>query len=405
VRILYVASGIPLPGRLGGSVHTLEVARGLAARGHTVQVVAAQTGQHLPLRAKKALVEGLPVVYLDWPKPLSFLGLPSVGRMVRAFRPDVVMERYYNFAGCGIYWAHRLGLPSLLEVNALIVDPPEVPKRRLDDLLGGPMRRWAVRQCLWATRIVTPLHTTVPPEVPRERIVEIPWGANTAHFRPEVRSERAGEVAARRDRLGLPRQARVVVFLGTFRAWHGAMEFVQAGVQLAARRSEVCFLLVGEGPQRPAAEALCRKSGLEGRFRFTGGVPYEEVPLYLALAEVGVAPFQTRYHPALRAAGFFWSPLKIFEYMAMGLPVVTTAVSPLDRIVRPGEEGLLVAEGDVVGLASAIAALLDAPEQARAMGQNARRRVVAEYSWERHCERLERVLEEAVRSGTAEGGL
>ncbi len=391
MRILYLASGIPLPGSLGGSVHTLEVARGLVALGHTVQVVAARGGRHLPF-AKEAAVEGFPVVYLDWPKSLSFLGLFQVGRLVRSFQPDVVMERYYNFAGCGIYWAHRLGLPSLLEVNALIVDPPEVFKRRLDDFLGSPMRRWALRQCLWATRIVTPLHTTVPPEVPRERVVEIPWGANTARFRPEVASERAGEVEALRTRLGLPPEARVVVFLGTFRAWHGAMEFVQAGLELASRRPEVYFLLVGDGPQRPAAEALCRKAGLEDRFRFTGGVPYETVPLYLALAEVGVGPFQTRYHPALRAAGFFWSPLKVFEYMAMGLPVVTTAVAPLDRIVRPGQDGLLVAEGDVAGLASAVADLLDAPEWARAMGRSARERVVAEYSWERHCERLERVL-------------
>lgn len=403
MRILYLASGIPLPGSLGGSVHTLEVARGLAARGHTVQVVAAREGRHFPL-LKRATVEGLPVVYLDWPKSLSFLGLFQVGRVVRSFRPDVVMERYYNFAGCGIYWAHRLGLPSLLEVNALIVDPPEVFKRRLDDLLGGPMRRWALRQCLWATRIVTPLHTTVPPEVPRERVVEIPWGANTARFRPEVRSERAGEVEALRARLGLPPEARVVVFLGTFRAWHGAVEFVQAGIELASRRPEVYFLLVGNGPQRPAVEALCRESGLKARFRFTGGVPYEEVPLYLALAEVGVAPFQPRYHPALKAAGFFWSPLKIFEYMAMGLPVVTTAVPLLDTIVRPGWEGLLVEEGDVAGLASAIATLLDAPEQALAMGRSARERVVAEYSWERHCERLEAVLEEAVgREGSLAG--
>ncbi len=393
MRILYLASGIPLPGNLGGSVHTLEVARGLMARGHTVQVVAARAGRHLPLR-KEAVVEGLPVVYLDWPKSLSFLGLFQVGRLVRAFRPDVVMERYYNFAGCGIYWAHRLGLPSLLEVNALIVDPPEVFKRRLDDLLGGPMRRWALRQCLWATRIVTPLRTTVLPEVPSERVVEIPWGANTARFRPDVRTEQAGEVEALRVRLGLSPWTRVVVFLGTFRAWHGAMEFVRAGIELASRRPEVHFLLVGNGPQRPAAESLCRKGGLEARFRFTGGVPYEEVPLYLALAEVGVAPFQTRYHPALRSAGFFWSPLKIFEYMAMGLPVVTTAVAPLDRIVRPGREGLLVAEGDVDGLASAMANLLDTPDRARAMGRSARERVVAEYSWEKHCERLERVLED-----------
>jgi starch synthase len=400
VRILYVASGIPLPGNYGGSTHTLEVARGLIARGHQVQVVAAHRSGWSGVRAwfhvSRDTVEGVPVAYVDIPKTVSFLGLPHVGRLAREFGPDVVMERYYNFAGAGMYWAHRLGLPSVLEVNALIVDPPEVRKRRLDDLLGGPMRCWALVQCRWATRIVTPLHTTVPAEIPRERIVEIPWGANTVCFRPEVRAERVGEITALRERLSLPPEARVVVFLGSFRAWHGAQEFAEAGLRLAAERGDVYFLLVGKGPQRPAVEARCRESGQMARFRFAGSVPYDDVPLYLGLADIGVAPFQTRYHPALQTAGFFWSPLKIFEYMAMGLPVVTTAIPPLDRIVRAGEEGLLVPEGDVAGLARAIGELLDAPERARALGQRARERVAAEFSWERHCERLEGVLQEAV---------
>lgn len=345
-------------------------------------------------------VEGVPVAYVDIPKTVSFLGLPHVGRLVRTFQPDVVMERYYNFAGAGMYWAHRLGLPSVLEVNALIVDPPQVRKRRLDDLLGGPMRRWAVAQCRWAKRIVTPLHTTVPDEIPRASIVEIPWGANTARFRPTVREERAGEIAALRARLGLPPEARIVVFLGSFRAWHGAQEFAEAGRRLADSHRDVYFLLVGKGPQRPAVEACCQESGQMARFRFAGSVPYDDVPFYLGLAEMGVAPFQTRHHPALQAAGFFWSPLKIFEYMAMGLPVVTTAIPPLDRIVRSGKEGLLVPEGDVAALARAIGELLDAPERARVLGQRARQRVVAAYSWTRHCERLEGVLQEAVRIKT-----
>jgi starch synthase len=400
MRILYVASGIPLPGNYGGSTHTLEVARGLTARGHQVQVVAAHragwSGLRACLRIGRDTVEGVPVAYVDLPKGLSFLGLPHVGRLAREFHPDVVMERYYNFAGAGMYWAHRQGLPSVLEVNALIVDPPGERKRRLDDLLGGPLRRWALAQCRWAGRIVTPLHTTVPAEIPRERIVEIPWGANTARFRPEVRAERAGEIAALRGRLGLPPEARAVAFVGSFRAWHGAAEFVEAGMRLLAQHEDVYFLLVGKGPQRPAVEARCQAGGLSGRFLFSGSVPYGTVPLYLALAEVGAAPFQTHYHPALQAAGFFWSPLKVFEYMAMGLPVVTTAIPPLDRIVRPGREGLLVPEGDVAGLAGAIGELLDEPERARAMGQSARERVVAEYSWEKHCQRLEGVLEELV---------
>lgn len=400
MRILYVASGIPIPGKYGGSTHTVEVARGLIARGHQVHVVAAHrpgwSGLRPFFRVERGTVEGVPVAYVDVPKIVSFLGLPLVGRLVRAFRPDVVMERYYNFAGAGIYWAHRLGLPAVLEVNALIVDPPEVAKRRLDDRLGGPMRRWALAQCRWADRIVTPLHTTVPPQIPRQRIVEIPWGANTERFRPAVRQERAVEVAALRDRWDLAPEERVVAFVGSFRPWHGVAEFVEAGIRLLREDWDLVFLLVGKGPLLATVEERARACGYGDRFRFTGSVPYEDVPLYLALAEAGVAPFQPRHHPALQAAGFFWSPLKVFEYMAMGLPVVTSDIAPLNQIVRHGQEGLLVPEGEVDSLARAIDRLMIDSEQARTMGRRARQRVVAHYSWARHCEQLEEVLREAV---------
>lgn len=401
MRILYVASGIPVPGKYGGSTHALEVARGLIARGHEVQVVAAHrpgwSGLRACLRVQRTEVDRVPVAYVDIPKALSFLGIPQIGRLLRGYRPDLIMERYYNFAGAGIYWAHRWGVPAVLEVNALIVDPPQVWKRRLDTLMGGAMRRWAMAQCRWSNRIVTPLHTTVPAEIPRERIVEIPWGANTERFHPEVGRARAEEIAQLRASLGLPPGARVVVFVGSFRPWHGVLEFVRASAQLARQWADVYFLLVGKGPLLQVAQSHCGESGCGERFRFVGSVPYEQVPLYLSLAEIGVAPFQPRHHPALQAAGFFWSPLKVFEYMAMGLPVVTTEISPLNQIVRPEQEGLLVAEGEIDGLVGAMGALLSEPLRARAMGQRARERVVAEYSWARHCQRLEAVLQEALR--------
>jgi starch synthase len=130
-----------------------------------------------------------------------------------------------------------------------------------------------------------------------------------------------------------------------------------------------------------------------GRFQFSGAVPYERVPELLAGAAVGVAPFNTAPHPALRAAGFFWSPLKIYEYMAAGLPVVTAAIHPLDQVVRDGVEGALFREGDVDDLAAAIGRLVDDPAAARAMGARARQRVVDHYSWARHCAELERAME------------
>lgn len=391
MKIIYIASGIPLPGSLGGSTHTLEVARGLAARGHELHVVACEQEGHLALaditRPRSTRYEGFFLHHIDVPKSMALLCLPVINRLVRALAPDALMERYYNFAGCGVIAARRLKIPSLLEVNALIVDPPEVSKRRIDDRLGRPMQRWAIAQCRMATRIVTPLHTTVPAEIPRSKIIELPWGAAVERFTRQHASTPAHQHATP--------SPPIAVFLGSFRAWHGVLDFMHAAGLLLEGGRDLRFLLIGDGPLRREAEQLA--SHWPGRFTFTGAIPYAQVPELLSTATLGIAPFNTAPHPALRAAGFFWSPLKIYEYMAAGLPVVTANIAPLNTIIREGSEGLLFREGDSADLAAAIMRLLDDPQAAQAMGQRARARVVASYSWAKHCAELEKILVGEVR--------
>lgn len=390
MKLLYIASGIPVPGTLGGSTHAFEVARGLALRGHTLHLVAAsREGWHglAPFaRPVSTMLAGFHLHHQDLPKSIALLGAWPLLRLAAALRPDAIIERYYNFAGAGVWAAQRLGIPCLLEVNALIVDPPVVFKRRLDDALGGPMRRWALRQCQWADRIVTPLHTTIPPEIPRTKIVELPWGADVERFVPPQNA--AADVWAARRNSATP----TAVFLGSFRAWHGVLDFMRAAILLLEQGHDYRFVLIGDGPERPAAEGLA--ATWPGRFRFTGAIPYAAVPAELWSATVGVAPFNTAPHPALRAAGFFWSPLKIYEYMAASLPVVTADLPPLNMIIREGVEGALFREGDIAALAAALLRVLRDPAAAQAMGAHARQRVVAHYSWQRHCAELEQILTE-----------
>ncbi len=389
MNLLYVAHTESLPGSHGGAVHVLEVSRQLARRGHQLTVVVNRE----PHQPPEEWLDNFRLLRLRVrSKYLLFTFESALRRLIDATQPEVVMERYYNFAGAGIAAARARELPSLLEVNAPMVDPRGSTKARVDALSLGWMKRRALWQAGTATRIVTPLAVTIPPEITRAKIREIPWGANVELFDPaSLDRERVAHLRAQ-----LNRQARrVVAFLGSFRPWHGVREFIHAAQLLVRSRDDILFLMIGSGELFDETRVWVRHSGLSERIILTGAVPYDEVPYYLALANVGVAPFNTAAHTALRA-GFYWSPLKVHEYMAMALPVITIDIPPLNQMVRNEREGLLYREGDAAALCAQIERLVDDGELARRLGQAARARVVEEFSWQKHVERLEPVLEECL---------
>jgi glycosyltransferase involved in cell wall biosynthesis len=120
---------------------------------------------------------------------------------------------------------------------------------------------------------------------------------------------------------------------------------------------------------------------------FTGALPHAELPASLVSADIGVAPFDPTRHGPLQLA-FYWSPLKIFEYMAAGLPVVAPALPRLSRLVEHEREGLLYDPADPRALDRALVALAD-PDVRRRLGAAARERVVRDFSWDAHCAALD----------------
>lgn len=374
MRILYVASDQQVPGRSGGSVHVLEVSRGLAGLGHEVHAVVRRT-RGTPEREESDGVHWHRVAWRPPQRLFRFRARAAVARIASELRPDALVERYYNFGGEGIALAAERGLPSLLEVNSPVVDHPGSLKRTLDGLLlVRPLQRYREWQCRQATALVSPLAEIVP-EFARAKTEIVSWGANVEAFGPQRRSE------ALRRSLGVPEAAVVVVFSGSFRPWHG-VHVLEAAARRLARRPDLYFVLAG-GP-----------SGGQGagyRGRRLGALPYERMPELLASAEIGVAPYDTARLAQLRL-GFYWSPLKVFEYMASGLPTLTIPRFPLTEIVREGQEGLHFREADAGALAGALERLADDPALRLSLGRSARARVVERYSWHRHCEQLERVL-------------
>jgi glycosyltransferase involved in cell wall biosynthesis len=181
----------------------------------------------------------------------------------------------------------------------------------------------------------------------------------------------------------------VAVFAGAFRRWHGAIHLVEAIRALRSRgRRDVAAVLIGDGPELAATKQAA--AGLAG-ITFTGALSHSAMPACLAAASIGVAPFDVDAHAPL-ALDFYWSPLKVFEYMASGLPVVAPDIPRLRHIVRPQQDGILYDPSGADGLADALTRLADDEPLRRAYGQAARQHVVAEFGWDVHCRALDAAL-------------
>ena len=380
MRILYAASDQRVPGTTGGSIHVVAVAQGLARLGHEVHAMVTPAGT-------------LPAGTVNWialPPPagrkeLRWANARAVQAIARRIKPDVVIERYYNFGGEGIAAASDCGALAVLEVNAPAIDHPGSRKRLLDRILVvEPMRRWRERIVAKSDLIVTPSAATLPPQTPREKILELEWGADTDRFRPDV----GGAVPFERP------ASTVAVFAGAFRNWHGTIHIVTALRELRARgRSDIGAVFIGDGPELPRVREAA--SGLTG-IVFTGALPHDQIPACLSACDFGVAPFDPDTHPAL-SLGFYWSPLKIFEYMAAGLPVVVPAIDRIATLVGHNREGLLYDTAIRTGLPHAFEALTDPALRSR-LGRAARERAVREYSWAAHCRALDAAMMRALNA-------
>ena len=171
-----------------------------------------------------------------------------------------------------------------------------------------------------------------------------------------------------RERLGVDKE-RVVMFLGTPRAYKGVLDLAAAVGRLG--RADVVLALVGTDPASDTGRAVAVHHPAA---RLVGRVPIAQVPAYLGAADVVVVPQRDSSDTRGQV------PAKLFDAMALGRPVVSTRVSMIPEILEGC--GLLVEPGDVAGLGAAIARLLDRPEEARALGDAARRRAVERYSFD-----------------------
>jgi glycosyltransferase involved in cell wall biosynthesis len=147
------------------------------------------------------------------------------------------------------------------------------------------------------------------------------------------------------------------------------------------------FLVVGDGQGRPALERAAKAAGIEDRITITGVVDRHEIPEYVASFDIAVQPKATEYA----------SPLKLFEYMALGRAIIAPDQPNLREVLTDGSNALLFAPDDPVSLASALSALIVEPDLRRRLGAAAARTVEdLDLTWDGNARKIAAAMEAAV---------
>jgi len=416
MNIAYLCAdfGVHVFGHKGASIHVREMVSALRLAGHAVCLISpaidegkegrekSEAESSLP-RVMKSLegVDLLPVLpserllqlFKDFETLDKFMGMKTRLRqelrnlfynltlydkalaLLRQHPVDFIYERYALFGFAGIRLARSLGVPHILEVNA----PLAYEQEKTRGLEMKELAREAERRIFRETDRVIVVSRQLQEfaascGVPEARIHLLPNAVDPQHF---VAADQGLAVRTKYQLDG----KRVIGFVGSLKPWHGTETLFEAFRTLHAKTPDTHLLIVGDGPKREALEQYAQSQGLSGAVTFTGNVAYDDVPYYIAAMDITVAPYIPQEH-------FYYSPIKIFEYMVMGKPVVAGRIGQVEEIIADGETGVLFEPGNIAQLAAALAKLASDRQLCCRLGENASAWVRKERTWDHNARQV-----------------
>ena len=372
MRFLFLALDVDLSRPAGDATHVRELALGLVELGHSVSLVVQRGGvpasEETGLRIHTSARPG------TWRMALT------ASRIARQERAQVIYERRPT-PKVGFVASRLRHLPLFVEINGF----PDEERRILGT--AAPHRFSAFRKATrgFLLRRATGIVAVSPAiqaaligahGISEDKVVVIPNGVNTRLFRPMDQEE------ARR-RLGVPAQRFVLGFAGHLTPWQGLDLMLRAVAALRHDGVDVTAIVVGDGPDRARLRSLAESLRITEHVAFTGGVPYEDVPGYIATFDVAFA-----VRPALLPG----SPLKVREYMACARPVIASAGTAYDfGIVEEAGAGVLVDPSRVDAIEQGVLAFMRDLDAARRMGSAGRAFVERNCTWIATAERVAEV--------------
>lgn len=301
----------------------------------------------------------------------NFLVVFRLGGVVRKIKPDLIYERYSLFMFAGLIVAKLFGVPFVIEVNDSSV------VERVRPLFLKRVATWFERWVFthadglvfissFFQHLAQKNYPTLAPSV------VLPNGADIDKFNPDLFDRNKLRVS-----LGIE-DKNVCGYVGAFVHWHGIDWFVARIIPLIKQHPKIALLLVGDGVCFNEIKLAVEKHAVGDQIILTGRIPHDSVPEYIAAMDYGILPDSNDYG----------SPMKLFEFMAMGKAMVSPSFGPIAEVVTDNETGWLFPPGGQQECVDKVLALGDNIEELGKVGAKASLYIQNERQWKHNVEQV-----------------
>ena len=387
MKILYITLE-NLSFNKGSVVHVKEIVNGLRKLGHRVGLVACSLNKS----EKADHFYNLNIIPSFMLRLLTLKRQPHIVSLLFLFpylirilpQYDIIYARDFHAVIIALFPRLIFRKKLVFEVNGIA---NEERRLRKDSLFNHILVFFIKRAEKLATRYSEKLISVAPKiklyltqnfNCPSGKIKVISNGVNTEIFRPIHDSP---FLVQWKNRLGIKSKDTIIAYVGNLAPWQGIDDLIEIAFRLLSKNKDLKFLIIGEGPLKPLLLKKVLNSGYEGDIVFTGMLNHEEIPFIINLADICVAPLRV----------MTGSPIKVFEYMACGKPVVTSRIEGLEFIEAEGV-GRLTAPEDIIGLEEALNELIEEPRKRADMGQKGMQIARERFSWESRVAEIEELL-------------
>lgn len=361
MRILLVTDSLAIG---GAERHVVDLAMALRRHEHDVAVACSAGG----VFARDLERDGIPLRVLGESAVKRTLSITYARRlrgMVRHGQFDLVHAHCYASSSAAAMATLGTSIPLVLTEHS-----EGIWKGRIARRVSG----WTYRQAQYVTVVSTPIRQVLIDDyfLPPDRVRVIANGVAPVTPAPPCTGPAPGW-----------KEGPLVGVVARLQPEKGVCIFLDSVERVTRNCPDARYVVVGDGPLRPALEHLAGRLGVADRVRFLGF--RERARAMLPALDILAVPSLTE-----------GAPLVVLEAMAAGVPIVATAVGGIPEQIRHGREGLLVAPGDPHALSEAILTLIHDPERAHRLAEAGRRRALVDFSYHRMLGEVEDVYRRAI---------